>query len=114
MAPREGAEGAGRAAPGAGGRPGGEGVGTREGSRRRAAALRSPPRPRRPPSGADAPPGGAGRGRWEGSGVPFLALHPFGLGRPPTCAREGPSWLAEKGSPWLLSSLPLSITLASG
>lgn len=33
MAPREGAEGAGRAAPGAGGRPGGEGVGTREGSR---------------------------------------------------------------------------------
>lgn len=63
MAPREGAEGAGRAAPGAGREGGGDAGGQRC---RRAAAQRRPPGPCSGLSGADAPPGGAGRGRWEG------------------------------------------------
>ena len=116
MAPREGAEGARRAAPGAGG----ERVGTREGSR----AAEPPPCAVRlvPAAGRRAqtlPLAGLAGVSGRGPGTPLHALHPCGMGRPPTCAREGASWIAEKGRspsvPFLWRSLcrqrsPLIIT----
>lgn len=95
MAPREGAEGAGRAAPGAGG----EGVGTREGSR----AAEPPPYvacwvPSANRSAQTLPLAGQARVARRGTGTPFLAQRPRGLGLHPTCAREGASWLSEEGS----------------
>lgn len=106
MAPREGAEGAGRAAPGAGG----EGVGTREGSR----AAEPPPCTARrvPAAGRRAqtlPLAGLAGVAGRATGTPLLALHPRGMGRPPTCTREGVSWIAEDGrspsAPFLWRSL---------
>lgn len=81
-----------------GGRPAREGVGTREGSR----AAETPPGAARsvPAAGRRAqtlPLAGRGGVAGRGAGTPFPALHPFGPGRPPTCGREGASWLAEEG-----------------
>lgn len=104
MAPREGAEGAGRAAPGAGSEGGGDAGGQ---PRSQAAAQRRPPGPRRRQSGADAPPGGAGGGRWEGHRYPASSrcfVSAWGA-RPPARGSGLPEPQGRAAAPRLLSSV---------
>jgi hypothetical protein len=89
MAPREGAEGAGRAAPGAGGRRGGGDAGA---PRWGAVAGHRPRRPRSPrsrPPSALAPPGGLGGG--SGAGTRLGAPHPSARARASARGRASPA-----------------------
>ncbi|XP_070375810.1 uncharacterized protein [Equus asinus] len=110
MAPREGAEGAGRAAPGAGGRRG------RGWGRGRGAA---PPR-RHPAPPARSPPLAVGRRRspWRGGagslgGAPVPSSSPCILSapgaRPPAGGRGLPGLQRRAAAPWFLSSLAESL-----